>query len=509
MKLIKRGLLLTLIVLISVSLTSGLELTASTGGNGGSSSTNVVYGATIDDYANEHIGLNPGEGTLSNAFSGSGSLPFGSIGITDAKKDSATVYRSVSGKPGVTSWNYDWKTYTQYGGVGAQLSFNTANAYSFSGGSYGSNLEGDFASTAASGSSPSGVTGASVSNMNTFTNAYPNDVYSTLSANLGKGASTICFDSSSYNKEGEYTYTYLDAYGTASKPANIYNPIIYADSIKTLAQSGASTTAAYGTSAILRTHVENTAQMIGHEGTYNTGGGEFGVNMQNYKTLTGSVSGMAYGSYPNTAYANNVFLYPSVNVPSYETAYLLDPFRREYVVKNGYTDWGYNAFNALMNKGQAVTYYRDSAVSHSRVGDMDDYYVSAIKGHMGPDVIEVSRAADVDRRVTGIELASMFTKTNGLTILAGCESFKPGGSSPLAKAVKDKTWLSGGYDYSVNSQGNNLFMSKFFGYLTNGYSARTSSSKASADVVSTLGSTAKATPIWNSPGSTNHDFYLL
>ena len=42
--------LLPLIILITASLTSGLELSASTGGNGGSSSTNVRYGATIDDY---------------------------------------------------------------------------------------------------------------------------------------------------------------------------------------------------------------------------------------------------------------------------------------------------------------------------------------------------------------------------------------------------------------------------------------------------------------------------
>ena len=42
---------LLLIVLISMSLTSGLELSASTGGNDGSSSTHVVYGATVDNYA--------------------------------------------------------------------------------------------------------------------------------------------------------------------------------------------------------------------------------------------------------------------------------------------------------------------------------------------------------------------------------------------------------------------------------------------------------------------------
>ena len=47
MKLIKGALLFALIF----SLTSGLELSASTGGNDGSSSTHVVYGATVDNYA--------------------------------------------------------------------------------------------------------------------------------------------------------------------------------------------------------------------------------------------------------------------------------------------------------------------------------------------------------------------------------------------------------------------------------------------------------------------------
>ena len=79
MKLIKGALLFALIFLISVSLTSGLELSASTVGNDGNSATHVVYGSTIDDYANEHIGLNPGDATLSNSFSGSGSLPSSSI----------------------------------------------------------------------------------------------------------------------------------------------------------------------------------------------------------------------------------------------------------------------------------------------------------------------------------------------------------------------------------------------------------------------------------------------
>src|SRR5271157_5653518 len=132
--------LLPLIILITASPTSGLELSASTGGNGGSSSTNVRYGATIEDYANEHIHLNPGDGTLSNTFSGSGSLPYTSISTSDTKGNYAQVFRSVSGESVTTKWNYDWSTYkptsSAGNGVGAWLSLTASNAYSILGGSY-------------------------------------------------------------------------------------------------------------------------------------------------------------------------------------------------------------------------------------------------------------------------------------------------------------------------------------------------------------------------------------
>jgi len=99
--------------------------------------------------------------------------------------------------------------------------------------------------------------------------------------------------------------------------------------------------------------------MYGHEGTYYSGGGDFGFKTTNYAKLSGSVLGKAYSS--------SLSLTPNTNVASYRTALLLDPFRYEYVTKHGYKDWGNDAFNSLMNKGQAVTYYRDSAVTHSRV----------------------------------------------------------------------------------------------------------------------------------------------
>ena len=110
MRIIEGSLALLMILFVSVSMAAGLELSASTGGNGDSSSTTMVYGATADDYASEHIGLNPEDGTLSKSFSGTGSLPYGAISIRDSKGNYASVSRSIYGKPKTTTWTYDWNT---------------------------------------------------------------------------------------------------------------------------------------------------------------------------------------------------------------------------------------------------------------------------------------------------------------------------------------------------------------------------------------------------------------
>ena len=190
---------LLLIVLISISLTSGLELSASTGGNDGSSSMSVAYGATVADYAKEHIQLNPGDGTLSNAFSGSGSLPDSSISTSDTKGNYAKVYRSISGKSGTTKWNYDWSTYkptssTAGSGVGAWLSLTASNAYSISGGSYSSNHEGDNAQANTNINSNS-LTDSWLGNYYTCATAFTNAANAHQTATIGIGSSIELYGS--------------------------------------------------------------------------------------------------------------------------------------------------------------------------------------------------------------------------------------------------------------------------------------------------------------------------
>jgi hypothetical protein len=490
-----------LIAVICTSLASSLGVTASTGGNGNCASTGVQFGSNINDYANEHIRLNPTSQDLSNAYSGTGSLPNGYISKSDSKGNSAYAYRSVSGKSGVTSWNYDWNTYTPYSstagyGVGTWLRLNVNKAYGFSGGSYAKNNEGDYARSYVQGSSSS-LTASYLSNMYTYSFAYSNEVFSRLSADYGSATNYIYFNTYSNNAEGESSVHLINAYGTSSNSGRIYYPYIDSTARKTYAGVYGQTSGAYGQSALFRTHVENKAKMIGHDGTYYSGGGDFGFKTTNNAQLKGSVLGRSYTS--------SLSLSPSTNAPSYRTALLLDPYYSEVVKKYGFKDWGSDAFNSLANKGIAVTYYRDSAVTHSLVGTMDDYYISTIESHMNNNAIEITDAAESDRIVTGSELASMFTKNpQGLILFAGCSPFYPKASSPIANAVKSKEWLSGGYTYSVDIAGSNLYMSKFFKYLTSGKSAKTASQAATQDVLYDLG--VPVIPLWT---PTNHDFVLL
>lgn len=100
---------MVLFVLGAVSQTSGLQLSASTGGVSGASSMTVTYGATVVDYLSHEVKLNPDEGTLSNALYGTGDLPYAELGINDDMGNSARVFREVIGDQD-TSWKYDWSS---------------------------------------------------------------------------------------------------------------------------------------------------------------------------------------------------------------------------------------------------------------------------------------------------------------------------------------------------------------------------------------------------------------
>jgi hypothetical protein len=423
--------LLPLIILITASLTSGLELSASTGGNGGSSSTNVRYGATIDDYNHEHIQLNPADGTLSNAFSGSGSLPYNYISTSDTEGDYAQVYRSVSGKSGTTKWNYDWSTYkptsSAGSGVGAWLSLTASNAYSISGGSSSSNKEGDNAQVSTYVGLSDPQTTSSLSNYYTQAEAYTNQasayqsanfatstypitiagysnnyesdsakadilattgtinyptistiatktsdyVYPTASSIVTPGTGTL--DASTSNMVGDNTNFKLQVTSGSGYSGNILSPNYYALSQTVLSESKlVSLTSAYGATATITSHAQDLAVGVDPNMPYVPyvgGSADFEALQTNGNKFTDpTLDTKATGS----GVSSSVIITPT-GFP--KTALLLEPFKWEF--GDLYPTVGAD----LYSKGYAVTDYSNAGVTWNKVYQLPQNTVSLIWTH--------------------------------------------------------------------------------------------------------------------------------
>jgi hypothetical protein len=465
---------LLLIILMTASLTSGLELSASTGGNGGSSSTHVVYGATIEDYANEHIQLNLGDGSLSNYYSGLGSLPYGSSVAQDSNGNKAPVSRSVVGKPGYTSWSYDWGTSNSNGAYAWLTNMDVKNAYSITGAAIASNKEGDSAveQTLASSQTPT----ASISGYQATAYANTGSVSAKQNAKSVNGDTTVMLNGYSMNREGDSTNTYIKGSGNTQ----ISNPSNRVTAFSNLATASESVSDAYGSSYVqMISHAVNKApayennQNLNYIGV-NAGTADFGIQKNKNNHLSGSLGCSADVSMVN--------LYPSISgISNKNTAIILEPFRSQIDVARGSDlELRNTVFNSLLNAQFAVTYYSDSAVTRDRVGQMDDNWVSVIETHgetgvlnglMGGTSLMISRSAESNKIIKPSDMKSMFVKNNGLTIFSACDSAKytwwGWGTNPLLNAVKDKAWVSGGYDHEVGMKADGLFLSSFFSDLTN------------------------------------------
>jgi hypothetical protein len=532
---------LLLIVLISISLTSGLELTASTGGNDGSSSTHVVYGATVDDYANEHIGLNPEDGALSNAFSGSGSLPSSSIGISDTKGNYATVSRSISGKSGTTKWNYDWSTYkptssTAGSGVGARLSLTASNAYSIYGSGYASNKEGDIASASATVGSSSPYTTSSLSNYWANPRAFTNeaDMYQSASSATSTGPTTIT--GSSNNAEKDYTTTTISTTtGTISSPTtNVYsgktsswsyptaslistagtgkldayasnregdsskfclmvtngkvtNPNFYAWGATNFAETWASIPNAYG--AVAEISSQGLDKALGYEEHWAWNSATNSWNRIKTKVEKGEgdfaakkTNNNAFSNVALTTHATKSDITISSSGFGSNSALILDPRRWEFVTDVGGSEIRDTVMTALKNKGYAVTYYSDAAVSKGKVLQMDEYKVSAINTHACPTLIYLSKSSDGVTWDTMLasELKSGYTNSNGMALIVGCDSFTATGSGTWADATS-KANVRGGTTSEWPITYVRDFTNKYFTAMANGYTASAANSYASSN----------------------------
>ncbi len=538
MKLIKGALLFALIFLISVSLTSGLKLSASTGSNHGSSSTHVVYGSTIDDYANEHIGLNPGDGTLSNSFSGSGSLPSSSISKRDAKGNYVYVSRSVSGKSRTTTWNYDWSTNTPTSstagsGVGARLTLTANNAYSIYGSGYASNIEGDIASASTNVGSSNPYATSSISNYYVNPTAFTDEASSYQSADTAASTGPITVTGYSNNAEKDYTTatisttkgtinspkTYvlsdktsgwtnptaslidtagtgkLDAYasnleGDSSKfslavtNGKVTNLDFKGLSATNYAETWASIPNAYGT--VTEISSQGLDKALGYEEhwawNYKTGSwdriktkvargeGDFAAK---------KINNDQFSSVAVTTHATKDDIGITATGFGANTALILDPRRWEFVTDVGGKEIRDSVMNSLKNKGYAVTYYSDAAVSKDKVKQMDDYKVSTITTHSSPTLLYLSKSTDGINfdTMSASELMSGYTNSNGMALVVGCDSFLSTDTGTWADAVSKADVRGGttsewGIIYSRN------FINNYFASMSNGNTASDANSYA-------------------------------
>lgn len=534
-----RGLLaLALALFISVSIVAGLELTASTESNAVSSSTTVGYGATEEDQSSEHIGLDPDGGTLSNAYSGTGNLRFSSISIRDKAGNYAAISRSIYGKAKTTTWNYDWNTYKSTSasgasGVGAWLSLTASNAYGMTGSGYASNREGDTVSASVSAGSASCRTTTSISNYYVNPVAYSDEVSVSQRADSITSTGPISILGISNNRASNcaVSSTYLTK-GTITSPrTNAYSNKTYSissQSASSIATTGCSQLYSYASN---REKDSSMFALTLCNGTISAPSFQ-ATSAVSYAKTTGSVFD-AYGNYVEidsqgldralgyqehwawnratrsyvriktkvergegdfAAVKKNGNHFGSVSVSTSSTkddvvisstgfgsntALILDPRRWEFVIDVGGRDIRDSVMTSLKNKGYAVTYYSDSAVSKDKVKQMDEYKVSAITTHSNSYGIYLSKSSDGKTwdTMTASELKSEYTNNNGMALVIGCESFKDRGVGTWAEALS-KAEVSGGTTSSWGIVYSRDYINRFFRAMGAGYNASGSNNYA-------------------------------
>lgn len=517
-----RSLELTIVFLICISISAGLELSASMGGNQGSSSMMNRYGATVCDYANQHISLNPYPGSLSNAYSGTGNLPVNSLSIRDTKGNYACVSRSVGGETGITAWSFDWDTYYPYSsslgsGVGARLKFTATRASSIFGSGYSSNRMGSIASASISvESSPSDADSDLIeyyANPTSFvgearvyqsagyakstgtieisdysSNAEDDCASASISVTDGSVVKPIitvysqrtntCSNSlaSSIASNGESNlYSYAsNAEGDSSKFAltvnngKITNTNLYGLAAKNCAQTKGSVSSAYGKLAEITAQGLDNALGYQERCSWNAekkiwekikvkverGEGDFAALRQDYADF-GRVSVGTLSSKSDVTIMTSGF--------GVKTALILDPNCWEYEADLGASNIRDTIMSSLKEKGYAVTYYSDSAVSKDKVKKMDEYWISAIQSHTTPTTMYLSRSSDGKNRdtITASELKNAYTYSNCMALIIGSETFSNIGSGSWAEAVS-KASVRGGTTSPWTASYGRDFINKYF-----------------------------------------------
>jgi hypothetical protein len=408
-KLFNGFVVLLLIAIISVSVVSGLSITASIGANGDSSSAFTQHGATINDHVKEQIQLKPDDNTLSDIIYGTGTLPYKAIAIKDSKGNYAQVYRSVTGI-GTTTYNYDWNTQkvssASGSGVSASLTLNAKNANIITGGSSSYNREGD------------------------------------------KASADIEIKSDSSESILDNYHTVATAF---SNSANAYQSLGFAA----------------GDLVDVKSHAQNT--MLAKEYLSYSNGQVLNIRTKyggaDFWVQSGSLSNTETTA---TATSSNVVITP-ILPQDIKTAIMLEPYKNAFVLA-GTTDLGSTVFPDLVASGYATLRYTDSGASSDKFQNLGDYDVALVNSHMNSEYIGLSTGSGY---ISADQLNYVKNPSKDtLVILSGCESFAGiATSSGLYDAVSDAT-LSGGFKSTVGTLWSSDYISYFIDALSQGKTAQ-------------------------------------
>jgi len=482
------------------------------------------------------------EGTLSNAFSGSGVLPLASLSRSDTKGDYVFVQRSVDGKPGITTWNYDWGTYIPYSstagsGVGAWLTLTANNAYKIFGRGYASNREGDIADASMTvGSSYPSTT----SHLNVYyvdCNAFTNEVKVYQKANSAQSTGPTTVQGWANNLEKDYSTAYISiSKGTINSPTtNVYsgktsswvyptastvntagtgnlyayasnreadssslklqvsngivtNPNFYAWSATGFAETWGRIPNAYGSTTEISSQGLDTALGYEEHWVWNTRTKSWDriktkVERGEGDFVAKRTNNNAFSNVELTTRATKSDITISSSGFGPNTALILDPRRWEFVTDQKGSEIRDTVMNALKNNvrgGYAVTYYSDAAVSKAKVLQMDEYKVSAIHTHSNPYLIYLSKSSNgvTWDSMYASELKSGYTNSNGMALVVGCNSFKDTGTGTWADAT-NKANVRGGTTSEWGIQYGRNFINNYFTGMSQGYTASAANNYAS------------------------------
>jgi len=314
------------------------------------------------------------------------------------------------------------------------------------------------------------------------------------SAKCSIGANII-FDSTAYNKEGDNIGSY-----TELCEGSISGYSYDATAKLTSATTDAKIKSASGSSVEIKSNGQDKALVYESQYMWNPSANNWDQTLVSYNAGEGdfAAKNLAFKNVEVATKATQKDIDISTKGFGKKTALILDPRRWEFSQEPViYIDGNGNQvlestgipeicdpiMTFLEQSGYAVTYYSDAAVSKTKVGQMDNYWVSVINTHMNPFELALSKSSDGKTCDTmqASEFKKAYTKNNGLTLMVGCNSFTNIGSGTWIGGVSKAQCIGGTTDYwSIFYS--RTFLIKYFQDMAEGQTA----SEANQDVYDTF-----------------------